>query len=398
MFDSIEDALKDFSIGKPIIIADDEDRENEGDLICSAQFANADIINFMSKECRGLICIAITKQRAQELQLPQMVQNNTEKLRTAFTLSIDGAEKFGVTTGISAFDRAKTVEIVVNRNSKPEDLRRPGHMFPCTAKDGGVFERKGHTEACVDIARLCGHFPAAVMCEVMLPDGTMARRDNLKDFAKIHNLKFITVEQLINYRIVHDRIVKKEAQAFLPTKFGEFEIFGYRNEFSDVEHIAIVKNDSSDKVPMIRVHSECFTGDVLHSLKCDCNSQLHCAMETINKYGKGAVIYLRNHEGRGIGLVNKIKAYRLQELGQDTVEANISLGFDADMRDYAEAAQIIFDLNFNNFRLISNNPEKINGLKKYGLNIVDLVKIEPEINDYNKIYLETKKTKMHHLF
>lgn len=398
IFNNIEDAFEDFKNGKPILIADDENRENEGDLICSAQSVTPEIINFMAKEGRGLICLAITEKRAKELNLLPMVKNNNEEMRTAFTQSIDGAEIFGVTTGISAFDRAKTVEIVVNKNSKPEDLRRPGHLFPCVAKCGGIFARKGHTEACVDIAKICGHFPAGVMCEVMLDDGTMARRDNLKEFAQKHNLKFITVEQLINYRVQNYSVVKREAEAFLPTKFGNFKLYGYVNKISGVEHIALVKDDESNKTPLIRVHSECFTGDVLHSLKCDCNSQLHSAMKYINEYGKGAIVYIRNHEGRGIGLVNKIKAYHLQELGQDTIEANLALGFKADSRDYCDAAQIIFDLNFNNFNLMSNNPEKITGLKKYGLNIVDIVKIEPEITNYNKIYLETKKEKMHHLF
>lgn len=397
MFEDIEKALEDFRVGKPVLIADDENRENEGDLICSAQFANAEIINFMAKECRGLICLAITQERAKELNLPQMVDKNTEGLRTAFTQSIDGASKFGVTTGISASDRAIAVKIVTDKNSKPEDLRRPGHLFPCVAKDGGVFDRKGHTEACVDMAKICGHFPAAVMCEVMLPDGTMAKRDNLKIFAKKHNLTFITVEQLINYRIKNFPIVKREAKAFLPTKFGNFNIIGYINQSNQVEHIALVKDDESNKTPLIRVHSECFTGDVLGSLKCDCSSQLHNAMKAIGEYGKGAIVYMRNHEGRGIGLVNKIKAYNLQELGQNTIQANLSLGFEADMRDYSDAAQIIFDLNFDNFNLITNNPEKISGLKKYGLNINEIVKIETEINEYNKFYLETKKVEMHHL-
>ena len=397
IFNTIEEALFDYKIGKPILIADDESRENEGDLICSAQFVTPDIINFMAKECRGLICVAITEQRAKELKLRQMVENNTEGLRTAFTQSIDGAAKYGVTTGISAFDRAKTVEIVANLNSTSEDLRRPGHMFPCVAKNGGVLERCGHTEACVDLSKICNHFPAAVMCEIMLPDGTMARRDNLREFANKHNLKFITVAQLVNYRIKNNPIVKKEAEAFLPTRFGEFNILGYVNQITKEEHIALVKDDNSDKTPLIRVHSECFTGDVLHSLKCDCNSQLHNSMRAINDYGKGAIIYIRNHEGRGIGLVNKIKAYQLQDKGQDTVEANVSLGFAPELRDYADAAQIIFDLGYNNFNLISNNPQKIEGLKKYGLNILDIIKIDSEITNFNKKYLKTKKEKMHHL-
>lgn len=397
IFDDIEDAINDFRKGKPVIIADDENRENEGDVICSAQFVTPEVINFLAKECRGLICVAITEDRAKELNLLQMVENNTENLRTAFTVSIDGATSHGVTTGISAYDRAKAVEIIVNNNSKPEDLRRPGHIFPCVAKNGGVFERKGHTEACVDMAKICNHFPASVMCEVMLDDGTMARRDDLKVFAQKHNLKFITVEQLINYRIKNNPIVKREAEAFLPTKYGDFKLIGYVNHITKDEHVALVKDDNSEKEPLVRVHSECFTGDVLHSLKCDCNSQLHNSMKAISEYGKGAVVYMRNHEGRGIGLVNKIKAYHLQELGQDTVDANISLGFASDLRDYSDAAQIIFDLGYNSFKIISNNPEKIKGLQKYGLNITDIVKIESEETEYNKKYLKTKKEKMHHL-
>lgn len=398
IFDNIEDALKDFREGKFLLIADDENRENEGDLICSAQAITPEKINFMATECRGLICVAITEERAKELKLSQMVQNNTEKLRTAFTQSIDGAEKFGVTTGISAYDRAKTVEIVADKNSKPEDLRRPGHIFPCVAKLGGVLERTGHTEACTDIARICGLYPAGVMCEVMKQDGTMARRDDLKKFAKLHNIKFISVEQLAQYRIKTEKIVKREVMVHLPTQFGDFNVLGYVNTLTNEEHIALYKDDGSDKIPLVRVHSECFTGDVLHSLRCDCNSQLHSAMKTVDEYGKGAIVYIRNHEGRGIGLVNKLKAYKLQEEGLDTVEANISLGFEPDLRNYGVAAQILFDLGYNKFNLITNNPLKISALKSYGFEICDIVKIHPEINSYNEKYMKTKKEKMHHMF
>ncbi|RAI14988.1 MAG: bifunctional 3,4-dihydroxy-2-butanone-4-phosphate synthase/GTP cyclohydrolase II [Candidatus Melainabacteria bacterium] len=398
IFDNIEDALKDFREGKFLLIADDENRENEGDLICSAQAITPEKINFMATECRGLICVAITEERAKELKLSQMVQNNTEKLRTAFTQSIDGAEKFGVTTGISAYDRAKTVEIVADKNSKPEDLRRPGHIFPCVAKLGGVLERTGHTEACTDIARICGLYPAGVMCEVMKQDGTMARRDDLKKFAKLHNIKFISVEQLAQYRIKTEKIVKREVMVHLPTQFGDFNVLGYVNTLTNEEHIALYKDDGSDKIPLVRVHSECFTGDVLHSLRCDCNSQLHSAMKAVDEYGKGAIVYIRNHEGRGIGLVNKLKAYKLQEEGLDTVEANISLGFEPDLRNYGVAAQILFDLGYNKFNLITNNPLKISALKSYGFEICDIVKIHPEINSYNEKYMKTKKEKMHHMF
>lgn len=398
IFDNIEDALKDFREGKFLLIADDENRENEGDLICSAQAITPEKINFMATECRGLICVAITEERAKELKLSQMVQNNTEKLRTAFTQSIDGAEKFGVTTGISAYDRAKTVEIVADKNSKPEDLRRPGHIFPCVAKLGGVLERTGHTEACTDIARICGLYPAGVMCEVMKQDGTMARRDDLKKFAKLHNIKFISVEQLAQYRIKTEKIVTREVMVHLPTQFGDFNVLGYVNTLTNEEHIALYKDDGSDKIPLVRVHSECFTGDVLHSLRCDCNSQLHSAMKAVDEYGKGAIVYIRNHEGRGIGLVNKLKAYKLQEEGLDTVEANISLGFEPDLRNYGVAAQILFDLGYNKFNLITNNPLKISALKSYGFEICDIVKINPEINSYNEKYMKTKKEKMHHMF
>ena len=395
-FDKIEDAIKDYKMGKPIIVADDEDRENEGDLLCSAECVTPDIINFMAKECRGLICLAISNEIAQNLELPQMVENNTEKMRTAFTLSIDAAERFGVTTGISAFDRAKTVEVAISKTACPHDLRRPGHVFPCVAKNGGVLTRIGHTEACVDMAILSGHRPAGVMCEIMNEDGTMARRDNLKDFADKHGFKFISVSELVAYRLQSEKLIVREAEAFLPTKFGDFKIYGYINKINGHEHVALVKDDGSDKIPLVRVHSECLTGDVFHSLKCDCNSQLHNALKMIEEYGKGAVVYMHDHEGRGIGLVNKIKAYALQEKGQDTIEANISLGFKEDLRDYGVGAQIIRDIGFTTFNLITNNPKKIIGLEGYGLKIHDIVHIKSEITEYNKKYLDTKKEKMHH--
>ena len=398
LFDTIEEAIESFKAGKPVLVADDEDRENEGDLICSAELVTPDLINFMATECRGLVCLAITKETANQLELTQMVERNTESAKTAFTQSIDGAAKFDVTTGISAFDRAKTIQIAIDKNARPNDLRRPGHIFPCVAKAGGVLERTGHTEASVDLARLAGHRPAGVMCEILNPEGTMARRDELKEFAKKHDIKFVTVAQLIAYRLKTERFVTREAQATLPTQFGDFNVYGYLNNLTGQEHAALVKNDGSDKTPLIRIHSECLTGDVFHSLKCDCNSQLHKAMKMIDEYGKGAIIYLRDHEGRGIGLINKIKAYSLQEKGQDTIEANISLGFEPDLRDYGVGAQIILDLGYNNFNLITNNPKKIIGLKGYGLEIQEMVNLEAEINCYNKKYVETKREKMDHQY
>ena len=396
-FNTIEEALEDFKLGKPLIVADDEDRENEGDLICSAQMVTPELINFMTKECRGLICLAISQDIAKNLDLSLMVENNTEKMKTAFTLSIDASEKYGVTTGISAYDRAKTVEVAIAYDSQPSDLRRPGHMFPCVARMGGVLERAGHTEAVVDLARLSNHRPAGVMCEIMSEDGHMARKDELKKFAAEHNIKFITVADLIAYRIRFEKFVTREAEAFLPTQFGDFEIYGYKNHLSGVEHVALVKDDGSDKIPMVRVHSECMTGDVFHSLKCDCNAQLHESMKMIDEYGKGAVIYIHDHEGRGIGLINKIKAYALQEEGQDTIDANISLGFPEDLRDYGVGAQIIHDLGYNSFNLITNNPKKIISLKGYGLEINDIINLKTGINKYNKKYIDTKRERMHHM-
>ena len=396
-FDKIEDAIEDFKCGKPIIVADDEDRENEGDLICSGQMATPQIIKFMAEEAKGLICLAIDSTIAEKMQLPQMVEQNTEGMKTAFTVSIDAAEKYGVTTGISAFDRAKTIEVCLAPEAVPSDLRRPGHLFPCVARKGGVLTRTGHTEAVVDLARLAGHIPAGPMCEIMAKDGHMAKRDELYEFAKKHNLKFISVADLIAYRLRTETRVTREAEAHLPTQFGEFEIYGYLNQITGQECVALVKDDKSDKIPLVRVHSECLTGDIFHSLKCDCNYQLHSALKMINEYGKGALVYMKGHEGRGIGLINKIKAYHLQECGQDTVDANISLGFKPDLRDYGMGAQVIRDLGFNNFNLITNNPKKIIGLKGYGLTVNDIIKIEPQINEFNERYMETKRDRMHHM-
>lgn len=395
-FDDIEEAIKDFSEGKPIIVADDEDRENEGDVIISAEKVTPEIINFLASEVKGLICLAISPEIAKQLDLPQMVEQNTEGMKTAFTISIDADEKYGVTTGISAYDRAKTVEVAIAPDAIPSDLRKPGHLFPCVAKAGGVLERTGHTETVVDLAKICNHRPAGVMCEVMAADGHMARRDDLRKFADKHGFKFISVAQLIAYRLKSEKLVTREAETFLPTAYGDFTLYAYRNNINGTEHVALVKDDGSDKIPAVRVHSMCLTGDTFHSLKCDCNSQLHNAMRYIDEYGKGAVVYLTDHEGRGIGLCNKIKAYKLQEQGQDTIEANISLGFKSDLRDYGTGAQILVDLGYTNFNLISNNPKKIKGLEGYGLKINDLIKVSSEVTPYNQRYLDTKKEKMHH--
>ena len=397
MFSSINDALIDYSKGKIIIVVDDENRENEGDMICNAKYATPENINYMAQNARGLICIAIERTIADKMQLNQMVEQNTESMKTAFTVSVDADEKYGVTTGISAYDRAKTIEVLINPASSPEDLRRPGHLFPCVARLGGVLERIGHTEAVVDLAKLSNLPPAGAMCEIMTPDGHMARRDFILEFAKKNNIKVITVADLVRYRISKEMIVKMEATAKLPTQFGEFIINGYRNTLNNNEYVALVKDDGSEKIPMVRVHSECLTGDIFHSLRCDCNYQLHTALKMINNYGKGALVYMKGHEGRGIGLINKIKAYALQDKGQDTVQANVSLGFPPDLRDYGIGAQILRQLGYSKFNLLTNNPTKIIGLEGYGLEISERIPIEPPINEYNEKYIRTKIEKMHHL-
>ncbi len=397
MFSSIEDALIDYRNGKIVIVVDDENRENEGDMICASNFATPENINYMAQNARGLICVAIDKTIAAKMELNQMVEQNTESMKTAFTVSIDADEKFGVTTGISAYDRAKTIEVLIDKNSTPADLRRPGHLFPCVAREGGVLERIGHTEATVDLAKLTGLTPAGVMCEIMTPDGHMARRDYILEFAKKEGIKVITVADLVKYRIKKETLIKMEASAKLPTQFGEFIIKGYRNILNNSEYVALVKDDKSTKIPMVRVHSECLTGDIFHSLRCDCNYQLHSALKMINDYGRGALIYMIGHEGRGIGLINKIKAYALQDMGQDTVQANVSLGFAPDLRDYGIGAQIIRNLGFSKFNLLTNNPTKIIGLEGYGLEINERLPIVPIINEYNRKYIETKIEKMHHM-
>ncbi|MEO1445738.1 MAG: bifunctional 3,4-dihydroxy-2-butanone-4-phosphate synthase/GTP cyclohydrolase II [Cyanobacteria bacterium J06635_11] len=401
-FDSIEEALSDLAAGRAIVVVDDENRENEGDVICAAQFATPDLINFMAVEARGLICLAMTGDRLDELDLPLMVSSSPfedENEQTAFTVSIDAGLNWGVTTGISAEDRARTIQVAINSKATPQDLRRPGHIFPLRAKEGGVLKRAGHTEAGVDLARLAGLYPAGVICEISNPDGSMARMPDLIDYAQQHQLKFISIADLISYRLRHERFVKREAVAAMPTKFGSFKVYAYRNELDGSEHVALVKGDPAtfkDEPIMVRMHSECLTGDALGSMRCDCRMQLQATLKMIENAGKGVVVYLRQ-EGRGIGLINKLKAYSLQDKGLDTVEANERLGLPVDQRNYGMGAQILMDLGIGQFRLITNNPRKIAGLKGYGLEMVDRVPLLIEATTYNAHYLATKAKKLGHL-
>jgi 3,4-dihydroxy 2-butanone 4-phosphate synthase / GTP cyclohydrolase II len=398
-FDSIDAALADLKAGRALVVVDDENRENEGDVICAAQFATPDMINFMAVEARGLICLAMTGDRLDALDLPLMVTKNTDSNQTAFTVSIDAAPHLGVTTGISAEDRARTIQVAINPETKPEDLRRPGHIFPIRAREGGVLKRAGHTEAAVDLPRLAGLYPAGVICEIQNSDGSMARLPQLIDYAREHQLKIISIADLISYRLKYDRFVYRETIARLPSQFGAFEIYAYRNTLDGSEHVAIVKGDPAefqDNPVMVRMHSECLTGDALGSLRCDCQLQLQAALKMIENAGQGVVVYLRQ-EGRGIGLINKLKAYSLQDLGLDTVEANERLGFPADLRDYGMGAQMLNDLGVKKIRLITNNPRKIAGLKGYGIEVVDRVPLLIEANDYNSIYLATKAKKLGHM-
>ena len=398
-FDSIDSALADIKAGRSIVVVDDENRENEGDLICAAQFATPSMINFMAVEARGLICLAMTGDRLDALDLPLMVTKNTDRNQTAFTVSIDASPKSGVSTGISAEDRARTIQVAINPASIPEDLVRPGHIFPLRARNGGVLKRAGHTEAGVDLPRLAGLYPAGVICEIQNPDGSMARLPELVEYAKKHDLKLISIADLISYRLKHDRFVYRETVCKFPSQFGDFQIYGYRNALDNTEHLAIVKGDPADlaaKPAMVRMHSECLTGDSLGSMRCDCRMQLQAALKMIEAHGLGVVVYLRQ-EGRGIGLVNKLKAYTLQDMGLDTVEANERLGFPADLRDYGMGAQILNDLGIKQIKLITNNPRKIAGLKGYGLEVVDRFPLLIEATDYNSEYLATKAKKLGHL-
>jgi len=396
-FDSVPDALHDLQSGRLIVVVDDENRENEGDLIGAAQFATPEMINFMAVKARGLICLAMAGDRLDTLDLPLMVDRNTDSQQTAFTVSIDAVE--GTSTGISADDRSRTIQASINPQTKPNDLRRPGHIFPLRAKEGGVLKRAGHTEAAVDLSQMAGLYPAGVICEIQNDDGSMARLPELIEYAKLHNLKLISIADLISYRLLHDRFVKREAIASLPSLFGNFKVYAYRNTLDDTEHLAIVKGDLREFVDnevLVRVHSECLTGDALGSLRCDCRGQLQSALKMIEFANWGVVVYLRQ-EGRGIGLINKIKAYSLQDGGLDTVEANEKLGFGADLRTYGVGAQILHDLGIKKMRLITNNPRKLAGLKGFGIEITGRLPLLIETNEHNLRYLETKAEKLGHL-
>jgi 3,4-dihydroxy 2-butanone 4-phosphate synthase/GTP cyclohydrolase II len=395
-FGTVEQAIADIKAGKLILVADDEDRENEGDLICAAQLVTPEMVNFMIRKAGGWICLALTGERADQLQLPQQSKDNNEEHRTAFTVSIDAAARFGVTTGISAQDRARTIQVAVDPATVPADLRRPGHIPPLRARDGGVLQRVGHTEASVDLARLAGLYPAGVVCEVLNEDGTTSRRPQLEKFAEEHNLTFITVAQLVAYRLKSERLVHRVAEARLPTEFGVWRVIGYRNDVDDHEHIALVFGDVDEKSTLVRMHSKCLTGDVFHSLRCDCGWQLHTAMKTISDEGRGVIVYL-DQEGRGIGLLNKLKAYELQDTGADTVEANEQLGFKPDLRNYGIGAQILLDLGLRSIRPLTNNPRKLVGLEGYGLEVEDRVAIVPTATEENSGYLDAKRDKLGHL-
>jgi 3,4-dihydroxy 2-butanone 4-phosphate synthase/GTP cyclohydrolase II len=393
-FCSVEQAIEEIRAGRMVVVVDDEDRENEGDLTLAAQFATPEAINFMAKEGRGLICLALTPQRCDELGLDLMAAKNESPFETAFTVSIEARD--GVTTGISAADRARTIQVAIDPRSAPRDLVQPGHIFPLKAKPGGVLERTGQTEAAVDLARLAGLNPSGVICEVMNDDGTMARVPDLERYCARHGLKMITVAALIAYRRRHDKLVERVVTTRLPTAFGEFDVVGYRSLLDDKHHVAMVKGEiDGQQDVLVRVHSECLTGDVFHSLRCDCGEQLESALAMIEREGRGVLLYLAQ-EGRGIGLLNKLKAYRLQDAGLDTVDANLELGLPVDLRDYGIGAQILSDLGLSSIRILTNNPKKIRGLEGYGLSVTDQIPIRHAPNPHNEAYLRAKRDRLGH--
>jgi 3,4-dihydroxy 2-butanone 4-phosphate synthase / GTP cyclohydrolase II len=393
-FSTIEEALEDIRDGKMVVVCDAEDRENEGDLTLAAQFATPDAINFMAKHGRGLVCLALNPERCDDLGLDLMAAKNESAFQTAFTVSIEARE--GITTGISAHDRAHTIQVAIDPNTRPQDLVQPGHIFPLKAKPGGVLERTGQTEAAVDLARLAGLNPSGVICEVMNDDGTMARVPDLVGYCERHGLRMVTVGDLIAYRRRNDKLIERVVETRLPTKFGEFSVVGFRSMVDDKHHVAMVKGEvDGEEDVLVRVHSECLTGDVFHSLRCDCGQQLEDALLRIEEEGRGVLLYLAQ-EGRGIGLLNKLRAYRLQEQGRDTVDANIELGLPADLRDYGIGAQILVDLGLTSIRLLTNNPKKIVGLEGYGLRVTDQLPIQHPANEHNRDYLRAKQERLGH--